>query len=209
VPYPSRELAAGQPAENQAVKVDVEVDFDGHLPAFFYPSVDNTTWGVSHYEQHGRVSGTIRCEDAEYRIDGRAFRDHTRGPRNLSRFAGSNWIQGELPDGRGFVLFQVWSGDTDPPSTTLDEFTLVGPGPGPGPGAGAVERGRLVEGPGLDYLDDVESEMRIVAETSSGRLEIIGRPRNTMVFSCTGDTRSCSASPGERRRSWSPSNRWS
>jgi hypothetical protein len=178
VPYTSAELVAGQPAENPAVRLEVDLEFDGHLPAFFYPSVDNTTWGTWHYEQHGRIHGTVRFEDHEYHIDGLAFRDHTRGPRNLTRFAGSNWIHGELPGGRGFALFQVYSAESDPPTLTLDEFTLVGPD--------SIETAKVLTAPDLRCLDDLDAPIQIIAETSSGLIDIEARPRNIMVFSVYG-----------------------
>jgi hypothetical protein len=49
--------------------------------------------GGRHYDQGGRISGTIRVGDAEAQVDALAYRDHSWGPRNfmqmkLARFIG-------------------------------------------------------------------------------------------------------------------------
>lgn len=176
--YRAVDLAAGRTVDAQMELVHLDARFDGHLPAFFYPSAENTIWGVWHYEQNGRMSGTIELGGETLTFSGHAFRDHTRGPRNLSHFAGSNWMQGELPDGTGFALFEVWSAAEEPPATLLREMTLVTPD--------GVESATLIESPGIDSMDDLDAAQHIVFDCSRGRIEIVGTPRNTMTFSVYG-----------------------
>lgn len=176
--FKSADLAAGQPADGHMELVHLDARFDGHLPAFFYPGSDNTIWGVWHYEQNGRMSGTIDLDGQRLEFGGYAFRDHTRGPRNLSNFAGSNWMQGELPDGTGFALFEVWSAEQEPARPVLREFTLVT--------ADGAESAELIDSPGIDSMDDLDAPQHISFNCSRGRIDIVGVPRNTMTFSVYG-----------------------
>lgn len=172
-----QQLATAPAREPFVQKLDFDIEFDGDHAAFFYPQSDNTTWGNWHYEQVGSMSGTIRFEETTYDIGGFAFRDHTRGPRNLSNFCGSNWIQGKLPDGTGFALFQTWHKDNDRFHTGLSELTLTS--------ADRVEAAKLLEAPGIDSLDWPNQPFHIVFETARGKVDIECEPLNTMIFSAS------------------------
>ena len=172
-----QQLVLGPARESFVQKLDFDIEFDGDRAAFFYPQSDNTTWGNWHYEQVGSMSGTIRFEDAAYDIRGFAFRDHTRGPRNLSNFCGSNWIQGKLPDGTGFAVFQTWHNDNGRFHTGLSELTLTT--------ADSVEEATLLDAPGIDCLDYPNEPFHIVYETPRGKVDIVCEPLNTMIFSAS------------------------
>lgn len=53
--------------------------------------------GVSnHFEVAGRVSGTARLGDRTYDIEGLCQRDHSWGPRDWSKSAGTRWCSGSF-----------------------------------------------------------------------------------------------------------------
>jgi hypothetical protein len=169
------QLVQGPAQEPFIQRVEFDIEFHGDLAPFFYPQSDNTIWGAWHYEQVGSMSGVIKFEDNTYNVNGFAFRDHTRGPRNLSHFCGSNWIQGLLPGGTGFAVFQTWQNDSNVITTGLSELTLTT--------ADSVEEAKLLHAPGMDSMDDLTAPIKIAFESSHGRVDIIGEPLNTMIFS--------------------------
>jgi len=171
------DLVKGPALEPFVERLELDLEFTGDLAPFFYPGSDNTTWGNWHYEQVGSLRGRIAYDGREYQLDGFAFRDHTRGPRDLKHFCGSNWIQGRLPDGRGFALFQTWDNIDGRISPGLCELTLTT--------ADAVETAQLIEYPAYESLDDLNRPLPIVFESSAGRVEIAGEPQNTMIFSAS------------------------
>jgi hypothetical protein len=61
-------------------------------------------WGHTHYNQLGRLVGSVRCEDKEVDFDGVGVRDHTRGPRDFRKFVWHCWHHGVFEDGRGFMV---------------------------------------------------------------------------------------------------------
>lgn len=173
----ARQLVQGQMKEPFVERIEFDVEFDGTQAAFMYPQSDNTTWGQWHYEQVGAMSGTVIFGGATHRIRGFAFRDHTRGPRNLSHFCGSNWMQGQLPDGTGFAVFQTWDKKDGRIDIGLSEVTLTT--------ANSVEVGRLVETPAFDSMNDLAAPVRLSFDYSGGRVDMVGEPQNTMIFSAS------------------------
>lgn len=169
------ELVKGPALEPFAEKVELDIEFIGDQAPFFYPSADNTTWGNWHYEQVGSIRGRIAFGGREYSLNGAGFRDHTRGPRNLKHFCGSNWIQGKLPDGTGFAVFQTWDKIDNQITPGLWELTLTT--------KDTVESATLIEAPAYDSLDDLTRPLHIVFEGARGRVEVMGEPQNTMIFS--------------------------
>ena len=56
------------------------------------------------YDQLVRVSGHVNLPDGDLPFDGVGLRSHVRGARNLSGMAGTCWMSGLFPSGRGFGL---------------------------------------------------------------------------------------------------------
>jgi hypothetical protein len=72
--------------------------------------VEGQEWANAHGEHTGRVAGTLRVGGAEpIPVDSFAWRDHSRGPRNLTGHRRHCWIHGELPGGRTFALTTIES----------------------------------------------------------------------------------------------------
>jgi hypothetical protein len=62
--------------------------------------------GSMHVEQVGRASGSIAYDGTSSSFaDGYCVRDHSRGPRDIAKFAGHNWLNGVFPDGTSFHVY--------------------------------------------------------------------------------------------------------
>lgn len=174
----ARELVRGPAAEPVVERLVLDVEFTGDFVPFMYPESDNTSWGQWHYEQAGSITGSIRFGDLDERFAGFAYRDHTRGPRNLTNFRGSNWVQGLLPDGTAFALFQTWHDNGGGRvSVGLNELTLTT--------SDTVESAVLIDHPGYESLDDLTAAVPIAFDCSRGRVTVTGEPLNMMIFSAT------------------------
>ena len=66
---------------------------------------DGNDFARAHYEQHMRVSGTLRIDDeAPVEINGHGLRDHSWGPRYWQSIRSYRWITGNYGDDMGMVL---------------------------------------------------------------------------------------------------------
>ncbi|MGE4432317.1 MAG: hypothetical protein AB7E05_16420 [Sphingobium sp.] len=71
-----------------------------------------TMAGSMHIDQICRFSGTISYGDNSFEIrDGYAIRDHSRGIRDVSKYAGHNWLNGLFPSGRSFYVYMMKAED--------------------------------------------------------------------------------------------------
>jgi hypothetical protein len=99
------ELRAGPFAERGHVRVDAHLTFEALGPAFDLGALDNETWSTSHYEQHMSFRGSLEFEGARIPLSGTGLRDHSWGPRDMSRIDNHAWAHGQLPDGQTFMAF--------------------------------------------------------------------------------------------------------
>lgn len=107
-----------------------EVSFDLTLadttPVLRYPETKGESWGSTHYEAAGTADGTITTPVGRHSLAGGfAYRDHSRGPRNLSHHQGSIWMQGLLPDGAMFCIYEILQERDGVEYRPLAEATLV------------------------------------------------------------------------------------
>ncbi|TAM68128.1 hypothetical protein [Mycobacterium sp.] len=79
----------------------------------------------SHSQQAYRVNGTVAVNGTEHQLDGIGCNDHSRGARDLTHFAGDQWVVGVMP---GYVLhvINVWRADEQPVLTTGAWFDTDG-----------------------------------------------------------------------------------
>jgi len=69
---------------------------------------DGNDFARAHYEQHMRVTGTIRIDDeSPLEITGHGLRDHSWGPRYWQSIRSYRWITGNYGDDMGMVLSVV------------------------------------------------------------------------------------------------------
>ena len=106
--------AASYLSDGPYAAVSLDIRFSANHPAWNFGDVlRNENWSRFHYEQHGRVRGSFRLEPSgkpskSFNVNCGGYRDHSRGPRELSTFGGNYWIHGQFPNGRAFSLMHVW-----------------------------------------------------------------------------------------------------
>lgn len=66
------------------------------------------TIGKGHYDSLGRVSGTIRFDGQEHRVDGVGFLDHSWGARDGGSILAHRWIMAVLDKDNHINTFPTW-----------------------------------------------------------------------------------------------------
>jgi len=100
------ELRAGALTDGPHIAVDMELIWTGVGPAFDMDMSEQSWASVkAHYQQHCRITGTIDFGGEHLDLDGYGIRDHSWGPRDLSRLGNHVWIYGELESGRRIMYF--------------------------------------------------------------------------------------------------------
>lgn len=74
---------------------------DGAMPDFAQ---------TSHSQQTFHVTGTITVGGVDHAVDGWGCNDHSRGPRDITHFAGDQWVVAVMP-GYTFHVIEVWKAD--------------------------------------------------------------------------------------------------
>jgi hypothetical protein len=64
-------------------------------------------WEHSHYEQLGKVSGTVTIDGGPTKFSGTGHRDHSRGPRDFASVLDHAWVDCLFPSGRFFALYRM------------------------------------------------------------------------------------------------------
>jgi len=155
--------------------VAFEVVLDHDYPTWMFPGADNTTFGKFHYEQMGFGKGHFTVAGYVHHFAAPTYRDHSRGPRNLSHFDGHLWLQLHFPTGKSFSTYQVWHNDGGKVNNVLNLASSFAPG-------------ELREA-SLLYLDRIPSpenyqdpfNVRILLEGKE--IELVGKPLATLVYS--------------------------
>lgn len=95
-------------------RLDFDVTFDAETPAHLFPSMDakQASAASDHYEQSGRVRGTLRLGNDTRRLDGRGQRDHSWGPRDWSGVGEWTWLSGQFASGWCMNWWSVGDGGT-------------------------------------------------------------------------------------------------
>lgn len=71
-------------------------------------------WEKSHYEQLGRIHGSITVAGEAMPFEGTGNRDHSRGPRDFTSVRDHVWSSCLFPDGRFFAFYVVRSTESAP-----------------------------------------------------------------------------------------------
>jgi hypothetical protein len=102
------ELWAGPLQDGQHVGIDVELDVASVTPPWDYGTDElQSAFAKRHYAQHHHATGTLRYGDQTIAIAGSGLRDHSWGPRDLSKI-GHTWIHGRVPEtGRAFCITYI------------------------------------------------------------------------------------------------------
>jgi len=91
------------------VYVDLELDCEMMSPPIDYGrgSLDQA-WGVSHYDQHQKVTGSLTYGAKRIALRGAGMRDHSWGPRDFARMGGHTWVNAQFPQsGRSLCIVLI------------------------------------------------------------------------------------------------------
>jgi hypothetical protein len=171
------ELREGGLPDGRHIGLEVELSFSGHGPAFDLGNIDEPPVGHAHYEQHGRLTGTIRYGEETITFAGTGLRDHTWGPRDLTFLGRHVWHHGLFPSGRWFSVAEVRTPRED---GVMIQMANVGD-------AAGVTPSRLLTAPALlDAETDAFSPFAVTLQTPDGPTEITGEILQPMTFSWVG-----------------------
>jgi hypothetical protein len=98
------ELHRGPLTEGPQELLDLDLSFDSELPVWHMTGIAGEKWGKFHIEQTGTVEGRIRFGEQMVEMQGYGWRDHSRGPRDVTSMARHCWIHGRLSRDRAFAL---------------------------------------------------------------------------------------------------------
>lgn len=101
------ELRSGALRDGVHTGARMELVYRQMSSVFGVGDLSQQDWAVDHYEQHCTVTGWIEYAGLRHEINGMGLRDHSWGPRDLSRMADHVWIQGQFPSGRTFMAIYV------------------------------------------------------------------------------------------------------
>jgi hypothetical protein len=131
-PASQAELAAGPLTDGAVEHVAIDLAFTAVHPIYGGAAAEQE-WATAHFDQGGRITGSVVHDGVRYAIDSQGFRDHSYGPRDYSTVIGDTWCTAVFPSGRALLAVEVWqeSGPTyfqgflfdDPdmhPATALD-----------------------------------------------------------------------------------------
>ena len=170
-------LLSGPLRESILENMALHIDFKGLGPPMMYKIADNSTIGRWHYEQEIALDGTVRFAGREHRIRGHGWRDHTRGPRHLSKLRGHVNTSGRLPDGTFFSCFVLWEERDGVDQKVVSEGRLIKDS--------KFTSAEVVEYSRLTSLGQYADDIRLTLATPQRRIELVGTPLNLVVISCS------------------------
>jgi hypothetical protein len=87
------------------ITLDLTHDAVGILYGFVGKAGDGNTFARAHFEQHMRVTGSLRVEgEPELQLSGHGLRDHSWGPRYWQSTPSYRWLTGNFGDDLGMVV---------------------------------------------------------------------------------------------------------
>jgi hypothetical protein len=75
------------------------------------PTMYGRDFSLGHFNQHTRVSGSIRVGDHEWQLKGNGWRDHSWGPRYWQNIYFYRLFIGNFGDDRGLMLLKITAPD--------------------------------------------------------------------------------------------------
>lgn len=89
-------------------RTGIELTFEAAMPPWMLRGNDlEHAQEHLHYEQLGRVSGTVTVAGQVWTFDGTGHRDHSRGPRDFRAIRDHAWVNCLFPGGRAFALYKM------------------------------------------------------------------------------------------------------
>jgi hypothetical protein len=165
------ELSRGPLIDDHDELLEVDLTFASHTPVWNIGAKANEQiWCTAHYEQSGVAMGTLRIGGRTYDLRASAYRDHSRGPRDLTPMGQHAWIHGSFSDGRAFGMFEMRVRGTA--DRNLSEGFVYADG--------RMYDAKVVSVPLLEFEDVVDQPYRLILAGEFGRYEIAGEPQLTL-----------------------------
>lgn len=139
-------------------RLSVDLCFDAVMPPRPLAKPGSSFQKLSHFDQFGRVHGTITLHGEEIAIDSLSMRDRSWGPRPEHRPGRSAYVTGMAAPGEGFLAVTKWN---DPESAVAYGFQIRD-----GVTADLVSGRRWVE---RDPVENWVTRIRIEAKDELGR----------------------------------------
>ena len=108
----AEELRAGPFHDGPWTRTRIELTFEAAMPPWMLRGNDlEHAQEQLHYEQLGRVTGTVEVgagpDGRTWSFDGTGHRDHSRGPRDFRAIRDHAWVNCLFPGGRAFALYKM------------------------------------------------------------------------------------------------------
>ena len=89
-------------------RTTLELTFDAAMPPWVLRGNDlEHAQEHLHYEQLGRLGGTVTVGGQTWNFNGTGHRDHSRGPRDFRAIRDHAWVNCLFPGGRAFALYKM------------------------------------------------------------------------------------------------------
>ena len=179
--HSQQSLLADPITELRPHPVTFDVVIDHGYPVWMFPRSDNTSHGKYHYEQLGNFSAAFNFKGQDYAYQGPAYRDHSRGPRQLGDYDGHVWMQLHPENGPKFATYNAWVLKDGAPVQILSETTSMR---ADGFGQAQIHDPQALKLRSVDqFFDPVD--INVTIEGKDYRLK--GTPLTTMISALTNE----------------------
>lgn len=129
-------------------------------------------WGKLHHNQHAWVKGHVKVAGFDLDFEGPGYRDHSRGPRDLSEYIGSDFVWMHFPKSRRTIV----AADIFFRTSAYDKkYCLVNDD-------GEYRPARIVQMPDLVQCAPDPTQVRFRIETDRGPLDMTGTLEQVINF---------------------------
>ena len=124
-PASQAELIGGPLVDGPVERLVIDLEFEA-VHEIYGGGANQQEWATAHFDQGGRVAGTVAHGGETYAISSGGFRDHSYGPRDYSTVVGDTWCTAVFPSGRALLGVEVWQAEGPPyrQGFTFDGTTL-------------------------------------------------------------------------------------
>jgi hypothetical protein len=174
----TEELQAGLLTEGPQILLDLDVEFTSNVPVWdMTGGMQGQAWGKFHIEQTGRYKGRIAWGADSVEMDGFAWRDHSRGSRDMVEMGRHIWLHGELSRDRTFAVTMVENFSDGAFVRTLDKAVIWD--------EGKIYEARCINPPLLTSADLPPVNYEMTLQYEKGDVQIRAQQRRRLPHSTT------------------------